>query len=270
MVIVDTHCHASPYWYEPVETLLDQMTRNGVDKAVLIQVNGIYDNSYAIECMQRFPGRFSVVAVVDPDRPDAPDRLEEWVKQGVEGIRLRPATRSPGSDPLAIWRKAADLGIVVSCLGFAIEEFTPPDFENIIKEFSSLNIVMEHLGAVGPFFGPGRPDKMVPYDAYGKVLALAQYPNTFMKVPGLGELCPRPTPFIQPMPFPEIPPLVEMALEAFGANRLMWGSDFPPVANREGYRNALRFPMEHVSFKSEEDKEWVFGKTATTLWKFPG
>ena len=31
MVIVDTHCHVSPYWYEPVETLLHQMNSNGVD-----------------------------------------------------------------------------------------------------------------------------------------------------------------------------------------------------------------------------------------------
>ena len=33
MVVVDTHCHASPYWFEPIEVLLDEMTRNEVDKA---------------------------------------------------------------------------------------------------------------------------------------------------------------------------------------------------------------------------------------------
>jgi predicted TIM-barrel fold metal-dependent hydrolase len=49
----------------------------------------------------------------------------------------------------------------------------------------------------------------------------------------------------------------------------MWGSNFPPVAGRgEGYRNALRFPMEHVPFQSPEDQEWMFGKTATTLFRF--
>ena len=82
MVTVDTHCHASPYWYAPVESLLDEMTRAGVDKATLIQIGGIYDNSYFIECMRRFPGRFSVVGMVDTDRPTHPDRLEEWVKEG--------------------------------------------------------------------------------------------------------------------------------------------------------------------------------------------
>ena len=33
-------------------------------------------------------------------------------------------------------------------------------------------------------------------------------------------------------------------------------------------RNSLRFPMEHVSFGSDNDKEWVFGKTTLSLWKF--
>ena len=97
---------------------------------------------------------------------------------------------------------------------------------------------------------------------------LAKYPNTYMKIPGLGEFCARPNPFRQPYPFEEVPPLIEMAVDAFGPERLMWGSDFPPVANREGYRNAVRFPMERLQPRGEPDKEWVFGKTATTLWKF--
>ena len=268
MVVIDTHCHASPYWFEPIEVLLDEMTRNGVDKAALIQFRGVYDNSYLIECMRRFPGRFSAVVIVDISRSDAPQRLEEWVRQGAEGVRLGPVERSPGSDPLAIWRKAAELGIVVSSLGTA-EEFASPEFETVIQEFPNLNIVIEHLGGVGAHFGGGRSDKTIPYEVYNRVLALAKYPNTYMKVPGLGEICPRPMPLIQPMPFTDIPPVIEMAIDAFGANRMMWGSDFPPSAAREGYGDTSRFPMEQVKFKSQEDKEWVFGKTAATLWKFP-
>ena len=247
-MVVDTHCHASPYWFEPIEVLLDQMTRNGVDKAALIQFRGVYDNSYLIESMRRFPGRFSAVVIVDTAAPDASQRLREWVDQGAEGVRLSPLERSPGSDPLAIWRTAAELGILVSSLGTA-EEFASPEFEGLVQEFPSMNIIIEHLGGVGAYFGPGRPDPTVPYDTYNKVLALSKYPNTYMKVPGLGELCARPMPLVQPMPFTEIPPVIEMAIDAFGANRLMWGSDFPPSAAREGYRNTLQFPMKHVKFK---------------------
>ena len=45
-----------PTGFEPVEILLDQMTRNDVDHAVLIQINGVYDNSYLVECLRPVPG----------------------------------------------------------------------------------------------------------------------------------------------------------------------------------------------------------------------
>jgi L-fuconolactonase len=261
MAVVDAHCHTSPYWYEPVESFLDQMDRIGVDKATLVAITEEYDNSYLLDCMRRFPGRFSVVATVDISRPDAPNRLEEWVKQGVEGIRLRPNAQSPGRDPLAIWRKANELGIVVSAQGSELRHFASPEFETVIKEFPNLTFIMEHLGG-------GKHDTTPPHDLYRKVLALAHYPNTFMKVSPFGEFCSRSTPFGKPFPFRNVPPLIEMAIEAFGAKRLMWGSDFPPVSGREGYRNSLRFLLEHVSFKGDEDKEWVFGRTADTLFRF--
>ena len=45
-VIVDSHTHAGTSWFEPVETLIHQMDANGVQKAVLIQHGGMYDNAY--------------------------------------------------------------------------------------------------------------------------------------------------------------------------------------------------------------------------------
>ena len=269
MLTIDTHCHASPYSMEPIETLLYQMDSNEVDKAVLIQFRGAYDNSYLIDCVKNYPGTFSAVVIVDVAASDGPQKLEQWVGQGAEGIRLAATDRSPGDDPLEIWRKADELGVAVSVLA-SVEDYAAPAFEAMIKELPNLKIVIEHLGGVGAYWGPGRPDPMIPMETYKKVLALAQYPNTYMKVHGFGEFCARPVPLVQPMPFLDVPPLSEMAFGAFGASRLMWGSDFPPVAGREGYTNALKFPMEGITFQSEEDKEWLFGKTAATLWKFPG
>jgi hypothetical protein len=43
---------------------------------------------------------------------------------------------------------------------------------------------------------------------------------------------------------------------------------FEPVAGREGYRNALRWTMEHIPCRSDEDKAWSFGKTSLSLFKF--
>jgi L-fuconolactonase len=261
MVIVDTHCHALPHWFEPVEVLLHQMNVNGVDKALLVQVRGQFDNRYIFECMRRFPGRFSAVVIVDTDRPDAPETLERLVREdGAEGVRLGPTVRSPGRDPLAIWRKAAELGIVVSSLGSSAG-FTSAEFVEVVRTFPALPIIVEHLGGIGA-------NEAAPYPTLRQILALAQYPNVYMKIHGLGEICPRPIPFPQPMHFPSPPPFMAMAYDAFGASRLMWGSDFPPVAGREGYHNALYWTMEHLTYHSEDDKGWIFGQTALSLFPF--
>lgn len=265
--IIDTHCHASPYWFEPVEILLDEMERAGVDHAVLTQFFGVFDNSYLVEAVKRFPGRFAVIAIVDHTQPDAAQRVAELHDQGVDGLRFNCAWRAAGDDPLALWRQCAELGVIASVMG-TVEQYAAPEFEEIIKALPNLTVVMEHLAGVGAYFGPGRADKEIPMDTYRQALALSRYPNVYMKIPGLGEFCPRPMPFRQPIPFDHIPPLIEMAVEAFGGARLMWGSDFPPVANREGYRNALRFPMELAQYPSAAERDAVFGGTAAGLWQF--
>jgi len=63
---------------------------------------------------------------------------------------------------------------------------------------------------------------------------------------------------------------MQMVYDACGASRMMWGSDFPPMSGREGYHNALYWTMEYINYRSDDDKEWMIGKTATSLFKFAG
>lgn len=260
MPIVDAHCHASEVWYEPVESLLDQMDRNGVDYAVLIQINGQTNNDYQTGCRRRYPGRFASVVIVDSGQPDAPTRLERLIEEGASGVRLKPFTRSPGADPLAIWRTAAQLGIPVSCVGSAAD-FASDDFAGIFTALPSLRIVIEHLGSVS------HPIDAASEALRQKVFHLSRFPNAYIKIPGLGEFCPRAIPVREPFPFEEpIPPLLEQAYQAFGPGRMMWGSDFPPVSGREGYRRALWGPMEQFASKSEADRALIFGGTAQSVF----
>ncbi len=159
------------------------------------------------------------------------------------------------------------MGVPVSCVG-TLSQYADPEFEGIIKEFPGLKIIIEHLAGVGGIFGEPVADP--PHDTYRRVLELSKYPNTYMKVPGLGEISKRAMPVKTPFPFEDAPPLIEMAIEAFGGDRLMWGSDFPPSAGREGYANTLKLPMENVTFPSQEAKDMIFGGTAASIWKFGG
>lgn len=236
------------------------MDANSVEKATLVQVRGQFDNRYLIECAHRLPTRLCGVVIVDTDQPNAPETLAHWVREGAVGVRLEPTTRSPGRDPLAIWRKAAELGIPVSVFGSA-DEFTSREFEEVLEELPTLPVIIEHLGRIGRHEVP-------PYSTFRRILALARHPNAYIKIHGLGEICPRPMPFPEPMRFSNVPPFMELAYEVFGARRMLWGSDFPPVAAREGYHNALRWPMEHIPVRDDEDREWIFGRTALSLFRF--
>ena len=164
---------------------------------------------------------------------------------------------------MAIWRKVADLGVTVFSVG-GTQLFAAPEFESILRELPDLKLVMAYLGHVGN----AENDTSPPHTDFKMMLGLARYNNTFMMVPGLGERCDRPIPFRSLFPLEDVPPLLEMALDAFGPRRLMWASNFPRVSIRDGYANAVRFLTEHPAFRSEGDKEWVFGKTAMSLYKF--
>lgn len=268
MVIVDSHCHVSPSWYEPVESLVFQMERHGVAHAVLIQMQGQFDNSYQFDCVRRFPGRFAPVVVLDATRPDAPTTLAQLAAEGASGVRLMPTTRSPGPDPLAIWRAAVNLGLAVSCGGYAAD-FASEAFAELVATFPEVPIVVEHLASIN------QPERDETERAERlRAFALARFPNVYIKLPGLGEVFRRALPVTEPDPFVKPgPPVLAQALKAFGSHRLMWGSDYPPVSAREGYGNALRLPMERLAALptvDDDDLARIFGGTALSVFPVRG
>jgi L-fuconolactonase len=252
MTIVDTHCHIGLHKYEPVESLLYQMKTNGVEKAVFIQYAGNSDNQYMLDSMAAHPGHFQAVMIVD--KTDDGSAIRQWAQKGIVGIRLPANSRAESTDALAHWRAAAELELVVSAPSKP-DTLLGDAFAEVLREFPNLSIVIEHLGGIGY-------DQEAPYDTFKHLCALAKYPNLTIKLPGFGEFN------RVPLPFDPIPPLADMAIEAFGPQRVMWGSDYPPVSGREGYANALRVPMDYLGKLSEEDQAWIFGKTALKIWKF--
>lgn len=261
MPIVDSHCHVSDCWYEPVELLLAQMDANEVEQAILIQMQGQFDNSYQAACVRRYPSRLGSVVIVDVARADAVEQLERERDRGAAGIRLRPQDRSPGDDPLAIWRAAERLGLSISCGGLG-PDFAAPAFAEIVEAIPKTKIVIEHLG------GTNRAEDEIAKQVRRRVLGLARYPNTYIKIHGLGELARRAMP-VPPGGFPfeqPIPSTLEMAYDAFGAGRMMWGSDYPPVSGREGYRLSLRLPLAALEEKSDEERSLIFGQVALTVF----
>jgi L-fuconolactonase len=262
MTIVDTHCHASPVWFEPVETLLFQMDRAGVAQAVLTQLLGQYDNRYQERCCARFPNRLASVVAVDPAQPGAAQQLVALAAAGARGVRLRPQARSPGADPLELWRTAETCGIVVSCVGPA-QSFITAEFAQLLQSLPGLTFVLEHLG------GWARPDCDGDAATRAGILALARYSNVLLKIPGLGQIVKRDArlPAAGRALALEPAAVVLEALAHYGPGRLMWGSDFPPVASREGYANALAWVSELLAELPQAAQSAILGGTAPRVFR---
>lgn len=260
MPIIDTHCHAAPMWYESVDSLIYHMDQNEVEQAVLVQIKGYFDNDYQFDCLRRYPGRFLAVVAVDSSQSTAGQQLERLAAQGAHGVRFAPDERSPGADGLALWRKAAELGLPVSCGGDR-NAFASPDFAALIEALPTLPIIIEHLGGIRVADGEAtEPERE-------RIFALARYPNVYMKIHGLGEFLMRNFPVTTPFPFdPAGLTLLERAYAAFGPARLLWGSDYPPVAGREGYARALSLTRTALADKGSEALDLIFGGVAAQLY----
>ncbi|XVF44296.1 hypothetical protein PTKIN_Ptkin02bG0109100 [Pterospermum kingtungense] len=70
-------------------------------------------------------------------------------------------------------------------------------------------------------------------------------------------------------PYQDLVPLLAEVVSSFGANRVMWGSDFPfvvPECGYQGAKEAASLIASETSLSSSE-VEWIMGKTVMQLFQ---
>jgi len=244
-----------------VELLNQTMDEVGVDKAVIVQpIYYLFDNRYVADCLRRFPGRFAAIGLVDPKAPDAVARMEKLVREdGFGGLRIHSSRldhpsewAAPDQDPL--WRRSEELGTCFIVHGPAANL---PHLEPIIGRFPEVPVVLDHIG--------GAPtDEEPPFPLLSHVLDLARFPKVYVK------LTPQAHKSELPFPHADTFPAFRRIYDAFGPQRLMWGTNFPGVMKGVGYGPALEMFRDHVDFLTDDDKAWLFHRTALQVWSFAG
>ena len=127
--------------------------------------------------------------------------------------------------------------------------------EPIVARFPGVKVALDHIG--------GAPtDEEAPAPLLGNVLHMAHYPNVYVKFSPQGHKS------TQPFPFQDTFPAFEKLYDAFGPERLMWGTNFPGVVKGVGYGPAIELFRDHMEFLSPGDKEWLFAKTAQSIYEF--
>jgi predicted TIM-barrel fold metal-dependent hydrolase len=241
MDIIDTHCHVisdgvhryprasiggkRSGWAatRPVSAdgMAERMDQAGIGRSVLVQATTAYgyDNSYVLDGKARRPERFFAVGTVDPLRPDAADELAAACgTDGPSGVRLFTSGSTvptqgewfAAAQSLPFWAKAAELGVTVCLqmrLGQAIVQLN-----ELLHRFSSIRVLLDHMAY---------PDIAAsPADAGKAVAEPAVHPGLYLKLTRR-VLEPLQAAGTEAAAFPD------PVLSAFGASRIVWGSNLP-------------------------------------------
>jgi len=255
MRLVDAHVHVGPPKYPSVEDYLTAMAPAGVEQSVLVQHVGNTDHRYLYRCFAAHRGRFALVGMIDPRQPSAAAQVDDLAAAGFAGLRLWAASRSPGPDPLAVWRAADRNHLVVSVRG-PFTDIAHPDFAALLDELPGLVVRLEHLGffRYGADFG---------FDAF---LRLADRPQVFTMWSGYYAYSGA------GYPYPDATPYLRASLAAYGPERIMWSGDWnrTQTATDAEYRAAIQHVTDHLDFLTRDDQEWILGRTAAAVFGLEG
>ncbi len=245
-----------PSYDATAEMLLDLMRANQVERTVIIQVSHYkWDNSYLASVLKRYPETFRGVCRVNPEDPAAPDHLTRLTEeQGFHGVRLSPVVgpagdwiRGPLMPPL--WRRCAQLKVPMTLL---IPVTRLPEVHSLIEANHDLTVVIDHM-ADSPLDHPEQLDLL---------LALTRYPRVFVKISHSWSLS------SQPYPYPDAIAQIKRLYAAFGAARLMAGTDWPVSLPKLPYAQAVAFYRDHLEFLSRADLEQITFHTVQRVWPF--
>lgn len=274
-MIVDSHTHAWQRWpYQPpvpdpdsrgrVEQLLWEMDRNGVDRAVLVcaRIDHNPDNNdYVAGVVRQHPDRLVQFADVDCSwsqtyhQPGAAGRLAE----AAEKYRLKGFTHYLKSDfdwfasdeGLAFFQVAAERRLIASV---ALGPAWQPALRQLARRFPTVPFLCHHMAGA-------RAGEKTPHPNLGQILESAEVTNIHVKLSGFHYV----SQVSWDYPQSDTHWIVRRLYEAFGPDRLCWGSDYPVVRFDMTYRHALEAFRTHCPFVPSADQEKVLGGTLARL-----
>jgi L-fuconolactonase len=157
------------------------------------------------------------LAYVAADRPPVPGLAGRLVAAGFTGW----ASYLPDAGPTLSGWPCDELNELATTAGILSLNATPAGLVHATLALDRLRerpVLISHLGGPGAALAAGGEVSTV----LAPVLALAQHPRTMVKLSGLYAIDPD-------YPHLGARPVVAAIAEAFGVDRLVWGSDFSPA-----------------------------------------
>ena len=242
------------------EMALSVMDAAGVDAAVVTQEYLDGDqNAYLAQVREKCPERFFVHGLLDFRRPGqlASEFRKVTQKHGFQGIKL-PASYLAQATPrilltdqrlMAVFEQMAGRQMVLS-VDLAAGEAQVREMRTVAQAFPQLTITLRYCAMAGR-------------KGWLKQLSLAREPNIYVESGGLAWLFRHEGP-----PFPGAQQAMGEAVGYVGAEKLMWGSDFPRTQVDFTYEQTLDFLLDGCDFLSETQRAAILGCTARKVLGF--
>ena len=180
--------------------------------------------------------------------------------EGAVGVRimLRDELLSDPADPRLnrAFAAAGKHGLPVNFLCWGRLD----DGTELVKRNPDTVVVIDHLGLLQPNEPPPLAE---PWADLPKLLALAAYPNTRVKISGACTLS------RGPYPYDDIWDPVLRIIEAFGIDRCMWGTDWTRTSGMLSYEQGVR-PFVETRRLSNSDRAMLMGGTLETVYNWSG
>lgn len=197
----------------PREAFRAVLDAHKVGHAVLVQPSCYgYDNSAMLDAVDREPGRYRAVAVVDPMARKGD--LEALAERGVVGVRFNLV--SYAADALADAEASGLIDHIVALGWFAqvyADDRQWPAAARILAR-SGVKVLVDHFGTRDPASAIGAP-------GFEAVLGLAREGRAAIKISAPFRLSRR------SHDFADLAPIVGALVAAFGIENCIWGSDWP-------------------------------------------
>lgn len=164
----------------------------------------------------------------------APGDSEARGLVGVRILELREPERVARGEFDDVLKLCADLGLVVT---LSLRHPLDPRLVELFERNTGVFFLIDHLGTgfAPPILGY-RPTK--PFEHIDAVISLARYSNIGLKLTGAPSLS------VDAYPFRDIWQPITRLVDAFGAERVYWGSDYSRTAALHSYHDGRYYLAE--------------------------
>ncbi len=239
------------------EVFLSNMNYAQVGGAVVVQefIDGI-QNDYLAKVKSDYPERFFVFGMCDYFKPGFYDTAASLIDSGFKGIAI-PGHRLILSDGrvnlnspemMKMFHLMENKGVILS-LCLAENNLQNGEIKEVIEECPRLKIAIGHFGMVT---APGWEDQ----------IKLALNDNVMIESGGITWLFNK-----EFYPFNGAVRAIREAIDMVGADKLMWGSDYPRTITAITYKMSYDFILK-TNDLTDREKRLFLGENAEKFYGF--